>query len=170
MKRTYGFATVTCVFLALLAALMFTACSPVDETGETLPGGIPLEVSEYYIEFLELVKIDRRSAVYQYCHFEDADRKEATANAPNLDEYEIIAWEKLSDKLWEVEVKLTDEIFRSGAYGVNYVAKIDGRYYVITGITQIPAELKEGVEIEPYEPYGEEIIDPEDIVGEITVE
>lgn len=155
--------------ICILTVFTFSGCtgntSPSDI--QALEGEIPVEIKDFYIDFLEKAKTDRYTAVYSYCHFESSERMEMTASAPNLTKYEIVGWKKLSDELWEVEVVLTDEIFPSGCHGVNYVGIIDRNYHVMTGINQIPPTLKEGVQIEPLSPSGNEIVNQDEIIDSI---
>ncbi len=165
--------------ILLVLAVLLSACAGEPEP-TTIPttvptttpmldaADVPLSVKEFYIEFLEVAKTDRYTATMEYCHFEDRNKRDLTAAAPNLMEYEIIDWECLSNNLWAVEVKQTDVIYPHGCYGMNYIGKIDGKYYVMIGIGQIPSSLSVGVNIEPYEPWGEDIVDPNDIIGPIT--
>ena len=51
----------------------------------------------------------------------------------------------------------------------NYIGIIDGKYYVMPNIIHVPAGLKEGIEIEPYEPHGEDLVDPDDVIGPIEI-
>lgn len=166
-----------CIFIiSLLLLVAITGCSSSmgssdgqqDDASTGAYVGVPEAVSDCYVGYLELAKTDRSSAVKKYCHFEDSESMELTASAPNLLDYEIISWQELADSLWEVRVKLVSELFPSGTYGAHYVGAINGSYYVMINTEHIPDELKNGVEITPVEPYGDEIVGPADITGPIS--
>ena len=111
---------------------------------------------------------DRASAL-SYRHYEDPVAKEMAQQHPQvLVDYAIVSLSKLSENLWEVILLSKTVEFPDGVYGANYIGVIDGKYYVMVNIKQIPEDLTVGVEIDPFEPSGPSIIDPGDIVGPIN--
>lgn len=154
MKKTVhiGF-----IFITLIALL--TACMQEE---------VPAKVQTFYAEYLETLTKDSYTAVHEYCHFESSDNREMAASAPPIVSYEIISWKKLSDKLWEVKIWGVEEALPNGIYCMNYVGIIDGRYYVMGNTDEIPPELKQGVEIIPYEPSGPDVVYPDEIIGPIN--
>ena len=116
-----------------------------------------------YTAYIETAMEDWGKAVQEYCHYEDPSAMDQILDFPPITSYQIIRFERLSDNLWEIETFTTAPYKPYGSYGVNYVGLIDGEYRVMTNVQNIPSELTEGISIEPFEPYGPDVIDPDDV-------
>ena len=117
-------------------------------------------VSAFYAEYLELSKTDREAAILQYQHFEDEESKELTLeNRERVLSYEILALEKLSDALWALRVRLETE-YEEGPYELyHFVGLIDGEMRVMHSTRAIPTQLREGLDLEPYEHRGDSLLE-----------
>jgi hypothetical protein len=125
-----------------------------------------LEVLEYFVDYVELLKTDPRSGIVDYRHYEDQQAKQLSLdNAVLVLEYEVVRIEKISDQLWLVEFFLKTEKGTLGYYVINYVGEIDGRLWIMTNEKQIPEKMKEGVVLEEYKPHGPGVVDEEDVLG-----
>ena len=113
--------------------------------------------------------VDWQEAVTTYCYFNgNEDVLKTTLEGGQILSYEIIRVQKYSDKLWEIESFCTDSQIPSGLYGVHYIVIIDGEYRVCLNLRWVPDELLEGIEIEPYQIHGPDIIgSDENITGVI---
>lgn len=146
------------ILVLVLICCIFTSCANEEDT-------VPydssfVEAFDFFVSYIESTRSgDWKHTVEEYLHFEDEENREMTIayGTPTLS-YEIIRIEKLSNKLWEIEYFITSEANRYGFYCANYVGIIDGRHRAMTNVMHIPAELSEGLEIEPYEPHGPGIV------------
>ena len=168
MKKN-GCAVLACI---LVICCLVTGCAKENAPEFTLT---PFDSSfsdavRCYSMFIDAAMADWSDAVEKYCHFESADnRKLSLEKGTPTRSCEILRVEKLSDQLWEFEVFIKDGLLVDGAYGVHYVGVINGEYRVMVNIEEIPAALKDGVEIVPYKPHGPSIIGTnEDMTGTIS--
>lgn len=152
------------VFSLAVLVMLLCSCESQEATTEHNRNEAWNDAQSFYLEYLETM-VNNPSSALSYRHYEDSAAQEmAMANPTMLIDYEIIRMTKLSDSLWEVI--LWSQTFKKpdGVYGANYIGVIDGKYYVMTGIKQIPSALKEGLDLVPYEPSGPSIIDPDDVL------
>ena len=120
---------------------------------------------DHFVQYLEWGKTGSAQRFVDYCHYESPESLElAQRYSDTLFTYEILRVEQLSSQLWEIEFFVTSDRHLNGMYAVNYVGIIDGQYKVMPSQKNIPADLKENVEIEPYEPHGPDIISPDDVL------
>lgn len=119
---------------------------------------------KYYTEYLELAMNDRKSSIINYHHYEIPLAKEmALASSNNkLYSYEILSIERLSNQLWAFTVFMVTDIMRDGATVTNFVGEIEGNYYVMTSVYQIPDSLQSGLDLGKY--VDPEAIDFSDII------
>jgi hypothetical protein len=124
----------------------------------------------FYANYLEEMQVDAAKAMEKYCHYEDQEERTFALQSMAKDVFlsgEIVRIEKLSDKLWIVELIMETQNFPSPTGGANYVGILQGAFCVMTSEQQIPQELKEGITVEIVEPYGPDIVHPDEIVGVI---
>lgn len=141
----------------LIISFLLAGCAPAEEPTEPFDSVYHGAVSVYEA-FAQTAIVDWSKAVTEYCHFSDpADLERSQQGEPNHS-MELIRFEKLSDTLWVVELCVKDELCPNGLYGVNYVGFYDGAWRVFLNLKDVPAELTEGVEIEPYEPHGPDVL------------
>lgn len=154
----------------LILALLLSACSQTPATeSDTDPVAdeAPIvDVINFYLDYIDDCKVSWRQAVLNHVHYESEESRNL---ALELDDKvlncQILRVEKLTDQLWEVERFMQTEIAKGGYCDVDYVGMINGQWWIMLSIKQIPAALKEGVEFEPYESHGPSIVNPEDILG-----
>ena len=157
------------VIAAWLILLLIFVCLPGCAHDESIYDEEFSDVVQTYIAYKELAMTNWQDAVRQYCYFDDEDALKKTLEGTPIYSYEIIRVEKYSDLLWEIEFFSNAAYNPQGAYGVNYVAKIDGKYRVIINLRWVPEEILEGLEIEPYVPHGPGVVGYEDVIDD-TVE
>lgn len=141
------------VMLAVLVAL--SACEN---------GSVPSMVEQRYVAYLEATKTDYQTAV-EYTHFENIELKNVMADQIlYTTEYDVVEWKQLTDKLWVVKSIIANNLYPSGAEVNHFVGSIDGQYYVMLNVDEIPAELKAELSLEEYKPTGEEYVNPKDVI------
>ena len=140
---------ITSIFLLLMVFL--SGCMTKD-TSNTVSQD---DVIAFYDDFMDLAKDGWSIAVQLYAHYENEVYLESAVNSDvRVLEYEVISTKQLSGKLWEIEVYTESTEIPLGMYCAHYVGIVDGKMRVMISIKNIPEELKEGVELIPYEPHG----------------
>ena len=148
-----------CFLLVLrFASHILCACSSNKDAKNQTYDDTYYRVSEFYTEFLKTGMSDWGKAVEKFCAFPDQEQKTLALTGDPILYYEILRIEKLSDSLWVVETFTKVKMLPNGAYGVNYVGFVDGQYKVFLNQSNIPKALTEGVEIEPYEIHGPDVL------------
>lgn len=136
---------------------------------------IPNEVSELVNNYMEAYRKGTEYAV-EYTHFEDEFVREAhIISGDKLLDYKIENVEKINDNLYAftILVKTEQSTFYSGDIFervFNFVARIDDEWYFLNGVSHIPADLQENLDIEKYTNTGENIVERDDIVDIINFE
>ena len=136
---------------------------------------IPNEVSELVNNYMEAYRKGTEYAV-EYTHFEDEFVREAyIISGDKLLDYKIENVEKINDNLYAftILVKTEQSTFYSGDIFervFNFVARIDDEWYFLNGVSHIPADLQENLDIEKYTNTGENIVERDDIVYIINFE
>ena len=135
----------------------------------------PNEVSELVNNYMEAYRKGTEYAV-EYTHFEDEFVREAyIISGDKLLDYKIENVEKINDNLYAftILVKTEQSTFYSGDIFervFNFVARIDDEWYFLNGVSHIPADLQENLDIEKYTNTGENIVERDDIVDIINFE
>lgn len=161
MKSIISMILALALVLACLAGCDMNNELPTEPapTEPTLPEDPTMEALETYIRFKEMQKKDYIGALKAYVHYEDPKRLEEVEEiSERIFTYEILRIEKLSPKLWAVEFFFTSEVIPLGAYCQHYVGIIGGEYRIMIGLKNIPAELSEGLDLEPYPPHGPGVV------------
>ena len=136
---------------------------------------IPNEVSELVNNYMEAYRKGTEYAV-EYTHFEDEFVREAyIISGDKLLDYKIENVEKINDNLYAftILVKTEQSTFYSGDIFervFNFVARIDDEWYFLNGVSHIPADLQENLDIDKYTNTGENIVERDDIVDIINFE
>ena len=160
------------VFLAIsicvVLSLCITACSPSEKQGEA---EIPKEVQTLVDDYMTAYKIGNKELV-EYAHFEEDFIREAFIAADDkLIDYKIESTEKINDNLYQftISIKTTQTQYHSDDFVrvYNFVAFINDRWYFINGVTNIPDTHKENLDESKYVYEDENIVDREDVLGEI---
>ncbi len=172
------------IFLLLLCLLCACGEDPTEpsvhpstSTTAVIPPTVPnisddpsLEILNFYLEYLEASKISAVDAILKYLYFENEEYRLlslSSAEHDNFLSYQMIRLEKLSDDLWLIESFIQSEKIPGGIYGLNFVGRIDGKLYVMSNKREIPEYLKNGLEIEDYEPHGPGGVAPDDVLGPV---
>ena len=141
-----------CLTACGISELFPTEPDPTEATTRENPG---LTALLTYIRFMELAKNSFAEAAKEYAHYEiEENRILDQQTAERIRTYEIIQCRELSENLWAVEVFFTSDLNIYGGYCEHYVGIVDGEYRVLLATKHIPAELGEGLELEPYKPHG----------------
>ena len=134
---------------------------------------IPNEVSELVNNYMEAYRKGTEYAV-EYTHFEDEFVREAyIISGDKLLDYKIENVEKINLYAFTILVKTEQSTFYSGDIFervFNFVARIDDEWYFLNGVSHIPADLQENLDIEKYTNTGENIVERDDIVDIINFE
>ncbi len=161
-----------CCILVVCAVLFFR---PTHNAGDaSIPTDLPKEVQSLVKDYMHAsIKGTKYSA--QYVHFEDDSIREAHLNAGNkLFEYDIESVEKINQNLYAFTILMKSELSVQYQYHgddyqrvYNFVGNIDGKWCYITGISAIPADLRENLDESKYKyPEDERMLAPEDVIHE----
>ena len=137
---------------------------------------IPNEVSELVNNYMGRRARKGTEYAVEYTHFEDEFVREAyIISGDKLLDYKIENVEKINDNLYAftILVKTEQSTFYSGDIFervFNFVARIDDEWYFLNGVSHIPADLQENLDIEKYTNTGENIVERDDIVDIINFE
>ena len=137
MKKTI------CTMLLLVFILtLMTGCSF---------GGIPREVEQHYIGFLDAMKTDFAAAA-KYCYHETPEQTEMMINSGDdyIVQYEILEWKQLNDSLWVVKSSYLQGAAKESELIYQFVGYIDGKLYVMQNPRLVPEELKGDLDLEIY--------------------
>ncbi len=125
------------------------------------------EAEKVYTAYLEACKVSAEAPL-QYCHYEHEILRgyaEEIGEGQLVEEYRILDRNKINEDLYVFTVEFRSRSGREST-GYQFVGKIDGKYYVMLGTTEIPAELQEGLNVDDYTYYKENTLPIEDIIGE----
>lgn len=141
------------LFLCLIVSLFLVGCTAKD--------GPPSDVENLYIAYLEKSKTDVVGAARDYCYNvnTDWDALNGAANDYTVD-FEILKWEKLSEDLWVATTRITKTYHSTDEPYFHFIGKIQGRYLVIKNVRNIPENLKENLNLDPYIYKNENIVGP----------
>lgn len=116
--------------------------------------------NDYYLSYLN-VKMTDPAQGDRYLHFENQYKQDAAyASVAYIHDYEIQSWDELSDSLWAVTVVIHNDLHPEGYIIYNYVGFWDGKYYIMNNKSEIPSEMKDGINLEKYTyPESYKIID-----------
>lgn len=131
------------VFMAIL--FLFAACSQNSATRKA---------ETFYKEYANTFITDRANAVNNYIHYEDVFLYHAAIAdiAVPFYRFEMRDIEKLSDSLWVVTAYIESDYQDEGYEITNYIGILNGEFKIMVNDLQIPAELKEGVDLSSYIP------------------
>lgn len=130
------------IALCVFCLAIFVGC------GQQTPSNAALE---FFISYLEVYKYDCAAAL-EMRHWEDAVAKELSQNTiDHITRYEILKTDQLSENLWAITYNVSSEKAPDTRTISNFVGLIDGTYYVMANPRQVPQDLKEGIDLSPYE-------------------
>ena len=135
------------VILLLLLLFVFCGCGE-EQTPESV-----------YKSYMELGLEDTAKAKREYVYFKNQELEYLAFNSGKsvMYDYRIDDWEQLSDQLWVFYVTIHNDYEPEPYEIINFVAMIDGKYWVITGLAGLTDELKEGVDFSRLKKYEGEI-------------
>ena len=136
---------------------------------------IPDEVSTLVKNYMDAYKNGTEYSV-EYAHFEDEFKRSAyITTGDKLLDYKIESADKINDNLYALTilVKTEQSTFYSGdvferAY--NFVAQIDDGWYFLNGVSNIPSDIQDNLDVSEYTYDDENIVDRDDIVGIIDID
>ena len=135
---------------------------------------IPDEVSSLVEDYMEAYKKGTKEAI-EYIYFEDDFKREAyLASSDKLLDYEVESIEKINENLYALTILVKTELttFYSGdTYDqvYNFVAHIDDKWYFLNGVSNIPEEIRDNLDIDQYTYNDENIVDSNDIIDKINI-
>ena len=141
------------VSLLLLTVLLFSlaACAAKD--------GVPKEAKELFQKYMDGCASDMKEAAKIVLFRDDADRTLFEELSPVPGTYKMLKWQKINDSLWAVEWELPDEIdANKQRTSWSFVILIDGQYYVARSLVEVPREMRDTFDMEPYMPTGDEML------------
>ena len=139
------------ILLCLVLLLSLAACAAND--------GVPKEAKELFQKYMDACGTDMKEAA-KYVRFVDETRRTMTENSPAVPgKYKTLKWQKINDSLWAVEWELPDEIdANKQRTSWSFVILIDGQYYVARSLVEVPREMRDTFDMEPYMPTGDEML------------
>lgn len=140
--------TIALIIAALILGIFIFTSKP------TLP---PHE--QIYVDCQELMKTDAKTSIARYLHYEDPDTAElARTTAFEIDSYEILEIEQLSDNLWHFYAFIKHELRPNGFYVHHFVGIINNEYRVMFSIDHVPDFLKEDLDPTQYKIYNPDAV------------
>lgn len=147
MPNTKAIISLSKYIIIVVFAVLLTACHPKTEEQRIL---------EVYNEFITLRQgtlKQREKAILEYLYFPNQNHYQAQLEGieVNLKFMGVEHVEQLSDKLWLIQYwGMTPGIDEAPALISYFVANIDGAYKILLNTELIPADLADGVDLEPY--------------------
>lgn len=142
---------------------------------EESDAALPDEVCDLIHNYMSAYKEGTDKSV-EYIYMEDEFKRSAYINSGDkLVDYKIESFEKINDNLYGLVVlsKTTQSMMRFGdGYRsvFNFVAYINGEWRYINGVNNIPDDIRDNLDVNRYTYSDDNIVDAEDIVGEIDVQ
>lgn len=127
------------------------------------------DVSVFYHAYLDALQENYASG-FEYVHFEDTWESEAyLANGRDrLLEYNILEGPtKINDSLFAIKCEFVTESTKTmgiSSVAFNFVAVIDGQFWVITNVRNIPADLRDNFDESKYQYFDENIVSEDEIM------
>ena len=148
MKRYTKFIS---VLLCLALLLFLAACAAND--------GVPKEAKELFQKYMDACATDMHEAFKYVRNVTDIDLLSADFYKATPGTYKMLKWQKINDSLWAVEWESPNLADPSqGDIGWSFVILIDGQYYVARNLTEVPREMRDTFDIEPYMPTGDHML------------
>lgn len=139
------------ILLCLILLLSLAACAAKD--------GVPKEAKELFQKYMDGCASDLHAAAELVLFTNDAERVRFEDGSPIPGTYKVLEWQKISDSLWAVNWESPDEVNTSKqTSGWSFVVLIDGQYYVARNLVEVPREMRDTFDIEPYMPTGDEML------------
>lgn len=145
------FAILLTLSMLFTTAILLAACAAND--------GVPKEAKELFQKYMDGCASDMKEAAKIVLFRDDADRTLFEESSPVPGTYKMLKWQKINDSLWAVEWENPDQVDSSKQHTCwSFVILIDGQYYVARGLAEIPREMRDTFDMEPYMPTGNEML------------
>ena len=162
MKKRGWAIILACV--VVLVCVCFVLSGQESRWGADIPSDVPDLIEEYMDTY-------KRGTEYsvEYMHFEDEFVRQAYIDTGNnLLDYQVESIEKVNDNLYAVtvQVKTANHVLMFGdSYEqvYNFVVRIDGKWYYVNGVTNIPPDLQENLDPSKYSYNDDNIVSHEDV-------
>lgn len=154
--------------IAVICAVLFLK-KPQSDGDATIPTNLPKEVQTLVKDYLHAYMTGKLSVSVEYLHLEEESMKEVyTHSGDKLLDYKIERVEKINDNLYSLTILIKTELslrYEGEDYqkAYNFVGKINGKWYYMNGVSNIPRELRENLDETDYGyPEDERMLPPED--------
>lgn len=162
-------------FLGPVLALFLTGCAALPAEPSQTPEATDIldEVMSLVEQYMDAYKSGTAESV-AYMHFESEFIRSAYIDSGDkLIDYKLESTEKINDNLYSVTLLVKSEssiMYFGNEYQrvYNFTARIENEWYYINGVSNIPPALQENLDVSKYTYEGENIVDPDDIVGKIS--
>ena len=157
------------IIVTFIAAVIVCLLVIILIKGQHSHADVPDEINNLVEDYMTAYKEGTEKAV-ELMHFNNKFKREAyIATGDRLLDYNIQGIEKINDSLYAVSalVKTKQTILYNGddfELVYNFVAKIDGQWKYINGLSNVPEELRENLDPSKYTYQGENILGSEDII------
>lgn len=172
-KKKISIAVVAVLVCLLICIAAIGQLVPKDrDPEEGSDTALPAEVLDLINNYMSAFKKGTDKSV-EYIYMEDEFKRSAYINSGDmLIDYKIESFEKINNNLYGLVVLTKTEqsmmtfgdVYRSV---FNFVAYIDGEWRYINGVANIPADIRENLDVSKYTYDDEHIVGAEDIVGVI---
>ena len=139
------------ILLCLVLLLSFAACASSD--------GVPKEAKDLFQKYMDACATDMHEALKYVRTVTDIDLFSADFYKATPGTYKMLKWQKINDSLWAVEWEMPSQIDTSKCdVSWSFVVLIDGQYYVARSLVEVPREMRDTFDMEPYMPTGNEML------------
>lgn len=145
------FAILLTLSMLFTTAILLAACAANDS--------VPKEAKELFQKYMDGCASDMKEAAKIVLFRDDADRTLFEESSPVPGTYKMLKWQKINDSLWAVEWESPNLADPSqGDISWSFVILIDGQYYVARSLVEVPREMRDTFDMEPYMPTGNEML------------
>ena len=139
------------ILLCLVLLLSLASCAAND--------GVPKEAKELFQKYMDACATDMHEALKYVRTVTDIDLFSADFYKATPGTYKMLKWQKINDSLWAVEWEMPSQIDTSKRdVSWSFVVLIDGQYYVARSLVEVPREMRDTFNMEPYMPTRDEML------------
>lgn len=170
MKKVLIFLITIC--LVVFASVFFISHKQNNENKEKY--NLPAEANAVVTDYMNAFKKGTSESV-KYMNFEDDFLKSAYIDSNDkLLDYKIENVEKINDNLYSIEISAKTESskFYSGETyqkAFNFVGYIDGKWKYMNGVSEIPDNIRDNLNVDDFKKNDENIVNQQDIVEDIQL-
>ncbi len=160
---------ITILLVATLCAFGFQEAGSRNSTST-----VPIEVTTLMKDYMEAYSQGTEYSV-EYVYFEDAFKRDAyIASGDRLFSYSVEYIEKINEDLYAFTVVVKTEqstLYSANGYErvYNFIARINNEWWYINGVSNIPLNLRDGLEEDKYKYNDDNIVEADDIIDVIDV-